>query len=101
MKKTAKKIEEFFLGKKVERNLVTDCSIDFKETNLFNLFSIFQKGGIGVVKCNFSKGEKDLGKIDIHFNLTKNGLKTKVETSKGIFGVLARESNIINDTLNI
>ena len=101
MKRSAKKIEEFLIGKKVDKKLITDCSIDFNNTNLFNPLSILSKGGNGLVRCGFIKGDERLGDINIHFNFSKNGLNTRVEASQGVLGALARESNIVNETLDL
>ena len=95
------KIRDFVLGKKVERNIVTDCKIDFKNGNIFNIFNIFNSGGNSAFSCNFNKGEKYLGHLDLHLTLGKNGLQTKIETSKGLVGALARESDIIGEALNL
>lgn len=101
MGKRAKKVEEFFIGKKVEKDLISKCQIDFGNTNLFDLFSLFQNGGKATMECDFQKGTKDLGHLDIHFRLTKDGLFTQMESSKGLFGALARESDLIGETLGI
>lgn len=101
MGKRAKKVEEFLIGKKVEKNLISECQLNFSDTNLLNVFSVFQNGGQWTMGCDFKKGTKDLGHLDIHFKLTKQGLSTRLESSKGLFGALARESDLIGETLGI
>lgn len=95
------KIEEFLIGKKVESDLVTSCHIDFKDTNFLNPFSMFQQGGKGVIKCEFLSNEEPLGHVNFYFNVTKNGISLRTDTSKGVIGNLARESDIINNALDI
>jgi len=95
------KLKEFFLGKKVERNIVSDCKINFKNANIFNLFNIFSNDGKSTFSCDFNKGDKYLGHLDLHLTINKNGLQTKIETTKGLAGALARESDIIGEALNL
>lgn len=95
------KLKDFLFGKKVDRNIITDCKIDMKNTNLLNLFNLFSTDKQTAFSCDFKKGEKYLGHLDLHLTLDKNGLQTRIETSKGLVGALARESDIVGEALNL
>lgn len=85
------KVKDFFSGKKMEDWLIADCSFDLKDNKLINIPTILRNGLNGTMYCNFEEeGGKPLGKMKMNLNVSKNGVKTRIEVNDDLIGAVAK-----------